>query len=60
MAYNVFPHFPAGEAPFYLIFGCDTFVQTLFKLVLPKLTYIGDKNVEFIWMPCEKSISWQY
>ena len=57
MAYNVFMHFSAREASLYLMFGCDVFMPTLFKLLLPKLRYMGDKNVEFIWMPCEKSLS---
>ena len=44
MAYDVFLHSSAGEAPFYLTFGCDAFMPTLFKLLLPKLRYMGDKR----------------
>ena len=53
MAYNVFPHFLAEETPFSLIFGCDTFMLTLFKLLLPKLRYMGHKeckiHLDVIW-----------
>ena len=48
MAYNVFLHSSAGEAPLHLMFGCDPFMPTLFKLLLPKLRYMGDKHVESI------------
>ena len=44
MAYNVFALSLTGEAPLYLMFGCDTFMPTLFKLLLPKLRYMGDKK----------------
>ena len=47
MACNVFPHTSVGETPFYLMFGCDPFKPTLFKLLLPKLRYMGDENVEW-------------
>ena len=40
IAYNVFLHSSAGEAPFYLMFENDGFMPTLFKLLLPKLRYI--------------------
>ena len=46
MAYKIFPHSSAGEPSFYQMYGCDCFMPTLFKLLLPKLWYIGDKNVE--------------
>ena len=42
MAYTIFPHSSAGEVPFYLIFECDPFMPTLFKLLLLKLRYMGD------------------
>ena len=44
MAYNVFPHTSAEESPFYMVFGCDTFMPTLFKLLLPKLGYMSDEK----------------
>ena len=43
MAYDVFLHPSAGEAPSYLTFGCDAFMPILFKLLLPKLRYKGDE-----------------
>ena len=54
MAYNIFPHSSAGEAPFYLLFGHGAFMPTLLKLLLLKFRYMGEENVEFIWMPCKK------
>ena len=44
MAYNVFPHSAAGEAPFYFMFGYNTFMPTLFKLLLLILRYIGNEG----------------
>ena len=42
MAYNVCPHFSAGVALFYLMFGCNTIMPILFKVLLPKLRHMGD------------------
>ena len=39
MAYNVFPYSSVGDAPFYLMFECNTFIPMLLKLLLPKLRY---------------------
>ena len=33
MAYKVFPHSSAGKSLFYLMFGYDLFIPTLFKLL---------------------------
>ena len=44
VAYNVFPHCSAGEASFYLMFGCDPFMPTLLKVLLPKLRYMAEEK----------------
>ena len=44
MTYNVFPHSSAGEASFYLMFGHDAFMPSLFRLLLPKLRCMGDEG----------------
>ena len=53
MAYNIFPHSWAGESLLYLMFGYDPFMPTLFKLLLPKCRYMGDKkcriHLDAIW-----------
>ena len=53
MAYNVFPHSSAGEALFYLMFECECFMPTLFKLLLPKLRCMGDEkcriHLDIMW-----------
>ena len=46
MAYNIFPLYALGEAPFYLMFACNAFTPTLFKLLLPKLRYMGDEEMQ--------------
>ena len=42
--HNASLHSSAGEAPFSLMFGCDPFMPTLFKLLLPKLRYMGNEK----------------
>ena len=44
MDYNVFLHSLAGKALYYLMFGCDIFMPTLFTLLLPKLRYLADEK----------------
>ena len=53
IVYNVFPNSLAGQSPFYLMFACDPFMPTLFKLLLPKLTYLGDEK----W---HEKVTWFY
>ena len=59
MTYNVSPH-SSGKVPFYLMYECDAFMPTLFKLLLPKHRHIGDKNVKSTKMPYGKYMWWQY
>ena len=47
VACNVFPHFSTGEALFYLMCSQDAFIPTLFKLLMPKIRYIGDKKLSY-------------
>ena len=44
MTYNTFPHSSSEEAPFYLMFRWDADMPTLFKLLLPKIRYMGDEK----------------
>ena len=44
MACNIFLHSSAGEAPFDLMFGCDPFMPTVFKVLLPNLRFMGDEK----------------
>ena len=41
MVYNKFPLSLSGETPFFLIFGWNAYMPTLFKLLLPKIRYMG-------------------
>ena len=59
MTYNVFSHSSAG-APIYLMFGCNSFMLTYLNYDSQNSDTRVMKNVEFIWMPCEKFIWWQY
>ena len=45
MAYNVFPNTTSGEATFYLMFGWDAYMPTLFKLLFQKIRYMGGQKV---------------
>ena len=67
MAYNVFPHSSAGEASFYLMFGCETFMPTWLKLLLPKCRYMGDEKCNihlhamweiYMMAACNFKITW--
>ena len=42
MAYNIFPHLVAGESPFFLMHGRDTYLPTLHQFLKPKIRYMGD------------------
>ena len=55
MAYNVFPHSSAVEAPLYLMFEHDALCQFYLNCYSQNSDTCMMKNVEFIWMPYEKS-----
>ena len=49
--YNFFSHSSTGEAPYYLMLGYDTFMPTLFTLLLQKESGIWErKDAKFNWM----------
>ena len=60
-SYNVFLHSSAGEAPFYLMFEHDAFMPIFFKLLLPKLRYMGNEGCK-IYLDAMRKIYiwWQY
>ena len=45
MAYNAFLHFSTAEVTFYLMFGQDVYMPTLFKLLMLIIWYMGDENL---------------
>ena len=44
MAYNLFPYSSLEETPLYLMFGCDAYMPTLFKLLLSNIRYMGHEK----------------
>ena len=42
MAYNIFPHSPAGKSLFFLMYRMDAYLPTLHQLLQPKVQYMGD------------------
>ena len=55
MAYNVFPNSSSGESP--ILSNDHTYILTTFKLLLPKIRYMGDEKCR-IGLGCHEGSSY--